>query len=501
MTRTLVTGLLPLLVACSAAPAAAAGATPLTGCEALVHVALSGARVTATEPLAAGAGVPAPAGAITLERRVCRVTIVATPAAGSRIGIELWLPDPQAWNDRFWGLGSGGFAGSVAHARLAEGTAAGYAVVSTDGGNDTPGSTAWARGAPERVADLGHRAVHLAAVHGKRVTEAYYGRPPRFAYFSGFSTGGTQGLMLAQRHPDDYDGILAGAGDQDWTKLYLGLARFQFRWLPDSAHHVSRAQLEALQAAALATCGTDGVVEAPERCRAEDVIRAYRSSAAAPPLTAKQRQSLRALYSGSFDGSGRPTPFGYVPGTEASWSGTHFGPEPGTAPLRAYFLTFCRDFVYANTTWTDAAFNPVRIGADTERVLARDFDATDPDIRAFLRRGGRLLLWHGWSDHLVPPGLTVHYHRRVAATVGPAASGRGVRRFMAPGVGHGASGPGATQFGQFAFGDGDAGRSLAAALQRWVEDGRPPACIVAARHATPSDPRSALVGTRRICAS
>jgi hypothetical protein len=414
---------------------------------------------------------------------------------------ELWLPEPLEWNDRFWGLGNNGFGGSIAYARLAQGTAAGYAVVSTDGGNVSPGNTAWARGEPERVGDLGHRAVHLAAVYGKRLTETYYGRPPSFAYFSGFSTGGTQGLMLAQRYPDDYDGILSGGAEPEWTHLYLGLARFQFQWLSDAEHHVSAAQLEALQAAALATCDSaDGVVEAPDRCRGDDVIAAYRSTDAAPPLTTKQVQSIRALYSGSFDGSERPTSFGYAPGTEATWS-FHFGPVPGRGALHDYFVSFFGDFLYADPAWSSTAFDPVRTRSDSDRVLARHLDAPDPDLRDFLGRGGRLLLWHGWADNLVPPGLSIHYHRRIVETVGAEAAGRGVRLFLAPGVGHGAVGPGAAQFGQFAFGDGDPERSLAAALQRWVEDGQPPECIVAARHATPSDPRTEVIRSRRICAA
>jgi feruloyl esterase len=217
----------PVIIALAALVASPpiATAAPPAECGRLVEVELTAATVTSAEPLAAGTFAPPTGAELMLERRACRVTIVATPAAGSRIGIELWLPDPLEWNGRFWGLGNGGFGGSIAYARLAQGTAAGYAVVSTDGGNATPGNTAWARGESERVADLGHRAAHLAAVHGKRLTEAFFGRPPRFAYFSGFSTGGSQALMLAQRYPDDYDGILAGGAEPDWTHLYFSSAR------------------------------------------------------------------------------------------------------------------------------------------------------------------------------------------------------------------------------------------------------------------------------------
>ncbi|HIG74275.1 MAG TPA: tannase/feruloyl esterase family alpha/beta hydrolase [Bacteroidetes bacterium] len=473
--------LAPLLtVACSLT----AHAQPGPACERLVGVALSEASVVNATPVAAGALEPALDDTVDVAVPFCRVSVVARPTPASEIGIEVWLPEPSAWTGRLWGWGNSGYGGSIAYPRLAEALGAGYATVATDGGHRGRG-TAWALRQPEKVADLGHRAVYLAAVAAKALAAAHYGEAPRFAYFSGYSTGGTQGLRLAQRYPDAYDGILAGGADQDWTGLYLWLGHLQFEQLTDPTRHLSPAQVAALAAAALAVCGdASGTVSSPDRCSVDAVLGAYASSAETP-LTAPQTDYVRMLYAGPADPAGEPLVIGYAPGSEAGWDGVHFGGTAGRGSWVAGYLTsFFRNVAYGDTTWTPAAFRFDRDSARTDAALADAMNATDPDLRRFAARGGRLILWHGWSDPLVPAGFTLQYHERVREALGPLAASDAVRLFMVPGVGHQS---------------GDSHRRLGAALQAWVETGVAPERATSVVGDGPGGPGS-FAPTRLLCA-
>lgn len=451
----------------------------------------------------AGVFSPPAGAALSVARSFCRVSLIARPTPSSEIRIEVWLPLPPDWNGRFWGLGNSGYTGRVAYPQLGPQVEAGYVAVLSDGGHQSSGSDkTWARAQPEKVVDFLHRSAHLSAVHGKRIATEFYGRAPSHAYFSGFSTGGHQGLMLAQRYAEDYDGILAGAANQDWTNLYLGIARFQFTWLSDPAHFVSAAQLSALHAAAVATCGApDGVIEEPDRCDVEAVLRAYRPTDAVPALTAPQLASLRALYTGPVGLDGKAmTRLGYVPGSEAFWRGMHFGTTPGQGPLVGYMTEFLANWVYDDPAWDHRRFDFDRDAAATNRKLAATMNATDADLHAFAKRGGKLILYNGWDDPAVPARLTLDYYQRVVRTLGAEPASRHVRLFMAPGMGHGTGGPGFTQFGQLGPGNGDPERSMPAALQRWVEHGVAPEHIIAAKHANPNDATSDVLRTRPLCA-
>jgi feruloyl esterase len=415
------------------------------------------------------------------------------------------LPLPPDWNGRFWGVGNSGYTGRILHTRLGPHVEAGYVAVSSDGGHQSSGGDkTWARGQPEKVVDFLHRSAHVSAVHGKRIATEFYGRAPARAYFSGFSTGGHEGLMLAQRYPDDYDGILAGAANQDWTNLYLGIARFQFTWLSDPAHFVSPAQLAVLHSAAVATCRVTDVadeIEEPDRCDVEAVLRAYRPTDTAPALTTSQLASVRALYTGPVGLDGRVmTRLGYVPGSEALWSGMHFGTTPGKGPLVGYMTEFLANWVHDDPSWDYARFNFERDAAATNRKLAAIMNATEADLGPFAKRGGRLILYNGWDDPAVPARLTLDYYQRVRSTLGAQMASEHIRLFMVPGMGHSTGGPGFTQFGQFAPGHGDPERSMSAALQRWVEQDVAPERIIATKHATPSDPTSDVLRTRPLCA-
>jgi feruloyl esterase len=436
----------------------------------------------------------------------CRVEVVARPTPASDIRIEVWLPDATQWNGRFWGIGNGSFAGQINHRGLAARVGSGYAVVATDTGHRAdPSDSRWALGQPEKVVDYGHRAVHLAAVHGKAVTAAYLGRKPDRAYFNAYSNGGRQALMLAQRYPDDYDGILAGAPAHALTSLYTGWAQFQSHLLKEPAAHLSARQLGALSAAVLEACDgidgvRDGVLENPLRCTHNPVALACDARAAPDCLSPAQVSSVRRLYEGARSGPGQAQVGGLARGSEPRWSAYLFGDKPGSAEFAPPTNGLFRHLVAEDPHWDLREFQPDRDGPGVRDKLAPVLDAEDPDLRRFVARGGKLILWHGWSDVVAQPSFTVDYHERLRLALGPEAVRRSVRLFMAPGVEHGIGGPGADRFGQLSAGDGDPERSLGAALRRWVEDDVAPERVIAARHRIPNDPKTDVVRTRPLYA-
>lgn len=475
-------------------------------CASLQTLVLADARVVRAQHAVAGRFTPPQGAAFQVNRPHCRVEIVATPTPASDIRIEVWLPDAAQWNGRFWGLGNGAFGGQIPHRSLGVRVAAGYAVVATDTGHQAdPSDARWALGQPEKVVDYGHRSVHLAAVHGKRVAEAYFGRRPDRAYFSAYSNGGRQALMLAQRYPDDYDGILAGASAPDLTGIYASLAEFLARMAAAPGARLSAAQADLLAAAVRVSCDTldgvrDGVLEDPTRCGFDPAPLACSAWPGAHCLRPAQVAGVRRLYAGLAPAAGRPPAGGMARGSEQGWHALLYGDETTPAELLAPVTGFFRHLVQDDPVWDLAQFRADRDGPRAQARLGAALDAVDPDISRFVARGGKLILWHGWNDTVVSPAYSVAYHAAVVRALGPQAAARSVRLFMAPGVEHGVGGPGPDRFGQLSSGDGDPARSLGAALRRWVEQGVAPEQVVAVRHQSPNDPASGVARSRPLCA-
>ena len=141
------------------------------------------------------------------------------PSPDSDIKIEVWLPVGAAWNGKYEAVGGGGWAGVISYPALANAVQEGYATSSTDTGHEG-GNANFAVGHPEKIVDFSYRAVHEMTVKAKAVMTAFYGRGPRLSYWNGCSTGGRQGLMEAQRYPEDFDGIVAGAPANYQTHLH-----------------------------------------------------------------------------------------------------------------------------------------------------------------------------------------------------------------------------------------------------------------------------------------
>jgi feruloyl esterase len=274
----------------------------------LTELELAGASITSAVAVPAGPYTPPPfalpASPLNLAAH-CRVQGVARPTGDSEIRFELWLPVAESWNGKYEQVGNGGWAGSVPIAPIAAGLARGYATGGTDGGH-TGGNPAFAPGHPQKVVDFGHRAVHETAVQAKAVVQAFYGRPPSRSYFFGCSSGGREGLTEAQRYPDDFDGILAGAPANEFTRL-VSTGVWVWKALNETpGSMIPPAKLPLVQAAAVAACDQvdgvkDGLIEDPRRCRFRPSALRCAGPDRADCLTAAQVTALEKIYAGPSD--------------------------------------------------------------------------------------------------------------------------------------------------------------------------------------------------------
>src|SRR5690348_2610467 len=225
-------------------------ASPCTNLQS--SLALEHTTITSATDITGGTFTPPGSAPITGLPPFCRVTATLAPTMDSQIRIEVWLPENN-WNGRFLGTGGGGFQGVITYGELASGVIAGFASANSDlgtgvdscnplfcgsdGNHGNPLAIAFGDpalpstglfGHPERIKDFGYRAIHLMTVRGKEIANAFFGQRSAKAYFAGCSTGGQNALMSAQRFPDDYDGILAGAPAFNRTHLHMaGLAGWQ----------------------------------------------------------------------------------------------------------------------------------------------------------------------------------------------------------------------------------------------------------------------------------
>lgn len=430
----------------------------------------------------------------------CRVAITLEPTSDSDIKVEVWLPAVN-WNGRFLGVGVGGFGGVINEGELKTAVQRGYAVAATDTGHGTVGTEVWARGHPEKVADYGHRAVHLMTVAGKSIATRYYSTAPRHAYFTGCSNGGRQALMEALRYPDDYDGIIAGAPAADFT----GLVVASFGWNETALRRSSltSAKLPALQSAVLEQCdgldgAVDGLVNAPKACHFDPSKLRCTGRPNDKCFTDADIAALEAIYRGPWAADGTQLFAGFSVGGEAKdmpspgWEGW-LVPVPGQPTAQHHFFApFMRDFVTEDPAWNPESFVLERDLAAARSKLSKVIDSNDPDLRRFAERGGKLILWHGWSDQAIAPGATVRYYESLVAKLGAETVDGFARLYMAPGVQHCWLGPGPWAFNwSSASPDADPRSDMAAALQAWVEKGEAPDVLTAMR---PRNAMSILAG-------
>ncbi len=492
---------LVIYLALGAVPALAAD------CAALAKLVLPATTLTSAETIAAGSFTPPGGKPLQNLPAFCRVAGVIRPSSDSNIQFEVWMP-VSGWNGKFQGVGNGGFAGSISFAGLADAVRNGYAAASTDTGHPGNGTdAAWALGHPEKILDFGYRAIHETTVKAKAVVEAFYGAPPKRSYFSSCSNGGRQALMEAQRYPADYDGVIAGAPANYWTHLLANAATNLQATLADPASYISQAKLPAIQAAALNACdAADGVadrlLENPARCRFDPAPLLCKGPESDGCLTPPQMEALKKLYDGLRNGKGERIFPGYAPGGEAEpggWGPWITGPAPEKSLLYAFGAGFFRNMVFHDPAWDYRTFRVDRDVKLAVQKTAAALNATDPDLKRFEARGGKLILYHGWSDAAIPAQNTIDYYESVVKKMGAKRVSGFVRLYLVPGMQHCAGGSGPNIFGQLGAARGDPRSNIAAALERWVEQGAAPAEILATKYKSGADPASGVERTRPLC--
>jgi feruloyl esterase len=481
-------------------------------CQGISSLKLPGATITLAQTVAPGAFKlpPGVSGAIVIYPYAklpafCRVAGTVKPSSDSNIQFEFWMP-VSGWNGKLLGEGNGGFAGDIPYMLLSPAVANGYAVVASDTGH-TGGDAGWALGHPEKVIDFGYRAVHETTVLAKTILRAFYSAPLRYSYFCSCSNGGRQALMEAQRYPEDYDGILAGAPANYWSHLMSGFA-WDVQALNTPGSYIPSAKLKAIEGAALAVCDArdglaDGIIDDPRKCHFDPSVLLCKGLESDACLSEPQVAALRRIYAGPKNAGGGVFP-GYLPGGETGllgWSNWITGTGPGKGEQARFATQYFANMVTGNPSWDVNSFDPDGDVKAADEKTAAMLNATDPNLKAFQSRGGKLILYHGWSDAAIAPENTINYYQNVVAAMGHNQADGFVRLFMVPGMQHCFLGPGPNSFGQLAPATpADPRHDISLALEQWVEKGIAPDSIVATKFKSDFNPAAGVARTRPLCA-
>ena len=477
--RLLLARMIALVVAC----AFAAGLPGPAQAQRMAHLpavapVLSCADLARTD-LAAATGATATLSAAAVDGQ-CVVTGTIAPA----IRFEVRLP-LAGWTQRFLQTGCGGLCGNLRiNPEKAEGCAPvtdGTIVLASSDMGHQGNAMGWGDDPQKRI-DFAHRGVHVTTLAAKALIKAFYGQPQRYAYFSGCSDGGREALMEAERYPEDFDGIAAGAPALNFTVQNS----FHHAWL---AHANTAADGRAiliaddmvpLHKAVLAACdGLDGAVDGqitdPRRCHVDPaVIQCKGAYKAGECLTAQQVAAVREIYRGAHDAAGVALEVGPLqPGSELEWVGV-FVPRSreGRIGSANMALDTVNHLLFTpNRTYSIADFSFTAAFYAEEEVARALYSADNADLSPFAGHGGKLILWHGWSDPHISPLNTIDYYARVGRKLGDAQRDGFVRMFLLPGMGHCGGGDGPSEF------------PLLAALMAWVEQGDAPQVMVAHRAA------------------
>jgi Tannase and feruloyl esterase len=472
-------------------------------CASLRNLQLADTRITAAEAVTSGvleiADVDAPLKDLPA---FCRIAGELRPTSDSRIRFEVWLP--AEWNGRLLGTGNGGFAGSIYYAQLAGYLKRGFAVAGTDTGHQAEGTDAsWAFGHPEKVKDFGWRAIHLMTQRAKQILDAYYGKPADKAYFDACSDGGREALMEAQRFPEDYDGILAGAPANAWSTMLAAGAQVMQSLAGDPRAYIQDRKLPALQRASLAACDAadgahDNVIGNPAACHFDPQVLLCRGEDSADCLTQPQIDAVKGIYTGIKDEQGKLVFPGLSMGDEASWKAWLVGEDPTSSLSTRFVQNYFRFMVTGDPKANVLTTSVSELLRESREKEAADLDATNPDLSRFADRGGKLILYHGWNDPAISPGNSVAYFESVEREMGTQRAAGFVRLYMVPGMEHCSSGPGASAFGQFGMETAKGPKyGLFDALENWVEKGSPNDDVIATKYASGA---RKVVFTRPLCA-
>ena len=483
------------------AVAAHAQIAPVTTCD---HAGIGSVILTADAPVTilsvAPATTPAPASV-----PYCLVKVLIPTA------INIWVGLPTNWNGRWQSLGGGGYAGTVSAPDAA--VNAGYAGATTDTGHTggvLDGRFAMTTSLPfgpntALQIDFAYRSEHLMAVVGKQLAHAYYGQQSVYSYWNGCSTGGRQGLTMAQRFPKDYDGILAGAPAIHYDRFHIAELWPQVAMHLDNGGPIGGGVPATLAAketlatnAAIAACDLldgvqDGVLTDPRSCKysaANDpsITKASCTPSDSTCLTPTEASAIDKMWQGpvscaaGFSGGTCAVPDFATrnmngKGNKRLWygltRGASLGGLGGVTPFPIP-VEWVRYFVYFDPTWdlnTLTYTTYVQLFRDSVSTSGPLQASDNPDLSEFRDNGGKLLLWHGFADQLIMPEGTIEYYDNVVNTLhgGYSHTQDFARLFMAPGVAHCGGGVGPQP------------QNLFGTVVNWVEQGQAPDTILAAK--------------------
>jgi tannase/feruloyl esterase/VCBS repeat protein len=405
------------------------------------------------------------------------------------IEFQVKLPHHRAWIGNFTVIGNSGWAGEIGNATSI--LKKRHATVATNGGHSSGVFDAsWALSNEQAQLDYGYRAIHLTAVTGKLIVAAYYAQDPLYSYFWGCSSGGRQAMVEVQRYPEDFDGVVAGAPALDLTNLNFSSIWNQQTMFPDpndlTAPTLPNSKLSLLQNATTATCDAldglvDGLVSDPLNCPFDPrtAIPLCPNDVDGPDcLTSAQMIAVERIYDGPSNADGQIYP-GIPPGSEAGVGGWDIWAADGRALLNSWFGEDGPNgqYLMAETTsryvyFGDPNYDFQNFNFETDLSVADEaaliFNATDPDLRPFEQRGGKLLMFHGWADPTITATRSVQYYEEVVDEFGSLSNVQSFfRLFTLPGIYHCGGGPGP---GNVDWLD---------VMVDWVEDGLPPDRVIA----------------------
>lgn len=431
----------------------------------------------------------------------CRVAGVLEP----EIAFEVSLP--EKWNGRFYMVGNGGHAGESLDdpfraAQRNDALKSGFAFGQTNTGHDArkePGGT-FVLSNPQKAIDYAYRAVHVTATTAKAITAQYYAKPVARSYWNSCSNGGRQGLIEAQRYPEDFDGVVANAPWVSQTGFTIG-AIWNQQAVDDTP--LSSAKLDLLASNVMKKCDAvdglqDGLIDDPRRCdfdASRDVPACPADQSTPECLTAAEADAINKVYRGPW-ARGKPIFPGFMLGSEARAAPLFGGGPPASAWLNLIVPTTAgqepRDFDLAENTMRYLVFTPPKPEWDYRTFdferdpsllneWAKKVNADSTDLTRFQRRGGKVLMTYGWADQVLQPLMGVNYYEQVTARYG-ARTQDFFRLFMVPGMTHCAGGHGTDQF------------DAVTAVVDWVEKGKAPDWIRASRWVS-----NQVVRTRPLC--
>ncbi|KAI0416104.1 Tannase/feruloyl esterase [Xylaria grammica] len=447
---------------------------------------------------------------------LCAVTVAVASSTASVYRLGLFLP--AEWNNRFLAVGNGGFGGGINWLDMGAGAQYGFAVVSTDTGHDsTSSNVSWALDNPEARTDWGWRALHGSVVLGKLLTQAYYGSSIAYSYYSGCSTGGRQGLKETQLFPGSFDGVVVGAAAWYTSHLNTWVTQIaSYNWPAEDEKHIDWQLLPSIADQVIKQCDdidgvADGIISLPGLCNVdyEALLCENPGANQSACLTTAQAQTLKNVYSDWTTPTGEFLYKGLSPSSEQQMYVVL-----NYSDASPYGIGYARYFLLNNASFALADFNDSLVSL-ADQLDPGNATADNYNLTTFRDRGGKMIMYHGAADGLVPMQGSNLYYDRVVNTMGGnvTATQEFFRYFMVPGMQHCWTTPvdapwafgapsQASVLGNDTWsvpGFQDAQHDVLLALMDWVEKNVTVDQVVATTWNTPTNVSSGVLKQRPLC--